>query len=79
MCAHSLLRLSTVGIDALRIRRIRKHLDFLAIDDQLLIQDNVLHQLSEKSLEEALEERGMYVSVVCPSITRSHLMKPYLI
>ncbi|KAF9456627.1 hypothetical protein BDZ94DRAFT_1275167 [Collybia nuda] len=57
-----LLRLSTVGIDSLRIRRIRNHLDFLAIDDQLLIQDNIFHRLSEKSIEEALEERGIIIS-----------------
>jgi LETM1-like protein len=56
-----LLRLSTVGFNALRIRRIRRHVEFLAVDDQLLLQDGLLGQLSEKDLDEALEERGMSV------------------
>ncbi|KAF5386050.1 hypothetical protein D9615_002428 [Tricholomella constricta] len=53
------LRLSTVGFDALRIRRIRNHLEFLAVDDQLLVQDKLLQRLSLKGLEEALLERGL--------------------
>lgn len=57
--AYRLLRLSTVGVDALRIRRIRQHLKHIAIDDALLLQDDLLHSLSEKELDEALEERGM--------------------
>ncbi|KAF9451264.1 hypothetical protein P691DRAFT_796989 [Macrolepiota fuliginosa MF-IS2] len=52
-----LLGLSTIGFDALRIHRIRHHLDFLAEDDRLLLQDNPV--LSEKELTEALEERGI--------------------
>ncbi|GLB37235.1 putative LETM1-like protein [Lyophyllum shimeji] len=54
-----LLRLSTIGFDALRIRRIRNHLQFIAEDDRLLIQDDLLHRLSPKGLEEALQERGI--------------------
>lgn len=54
-----LLRLSTAGFNALRIRRIKRHVEFLAIDDQLLLQDGLLGQLSEKDLDQALEERGM--------------------
>ncbi|KAG6862289.1 hypothetical protein C0995_015986 [Termitomyces sp. Mi166 len=53
------LRLSTVGIDALRIRRIQNHLRFIAEDDRLLIQDALLDDLSPKELEETLGERGM--------------------
>lgn len=34
-------------------------MEFLAVDDQLLLQDDLLGQLSEKDLDEALEERGM--------------------
>lgn len=52
-----LLGLSTLGVDALRIHRIRRRLNFLAEDDRLLIQDKP--NLSEKELAEALEERGM--------------------
>lgn len=54
---YSILRLSTIGIDFLRIRRIRQRLSFLAEDDQLLLRDQP--SLSEKDLNEALEERGM--------------------
>lgn len=56
-CLSRLLGLSTIGIDALRIRRIRHHLNFLAEDDRLLLQDTP--KLSEKELTEALEERGL--------------------
>ncbi|KAG6829554.1 hypothetical protein H0H92_004223 [Tricholoma furcatifolium] len=54
-----LLRLSTTGIDFLRIRRIRSHLQFLAQDDKLLVQDTLLDKLSPKELEQTLGERGM--------------------
>ncbi|KAG6820879.1 hypothetical protein H0H93_010223 [Arthromyces matolae] len=53
------LRLSTSGIDALRIRRIRNHFEFIAEDDRLLLQDDLINQLSTKELEEILGERGM--------------------
>ncbi|KXN90208.1 hypothetical protein AN958_04698 [Leucoagaricus sp. SymC.cos] len=53
----SLLGLSTLGFDALRIHRIRRRLEFLAEDDRLLLQDKP--KLSEKELTEALEERGL--------------------
>ena len=59
--ALRLLKLSTVGFTAFRIRRIRHHLEFLAVDDRLLLQDSLLGRLSEKDLDEALEERGMSV------------------
>ncbi|KAF4621012.1 hypothetical protein D9613_000592 [Agrocybe pediades] len=52
-----LLGLSTIGIDFLRIRRIRHRLEFITRDDQLLLQDN--KQLSQRELIEALEERGI--------------------
>ncbi|KAG6854058.1 hypothetical protein C0991_011036 [Blastosporella zonata] len=58
------LRISTVGIDALRIRRIQNHLRFIAEDDQLLVQDKLLDKLSPKDLEETLGERGMYASIL---------------
>jgi LETM1 and EF-hand domain-containing protein 1 len=54
---YSILRLSTIGIDVLRMRRIRQRLSFIAEDDQFLLRDQP--SLSEKDLNEALEERGM--------------------
>ncbi|KAF8813624.1 hypothetical protein BYT27DRAFT_7083804 [Phlegmacium glaucopus] len=52
-----LLGLSTIGINALRIRRIRRHLEFITRDDQLLMQHTA--SLSHRELQEALEERGI--------------------
>ncbi|KAF8894920.1 hypothetical protein CPB84DRAFT_1782640 [Gymnopilus junonius] len=52
-----LLGLSTIGFDALRIRRIQRRLEFITRDDQLLLQDN--KKLSGRELVEALEERGI--------------------
>ncbi|KAF6760010.1 hypothetical protein DFP72DRAFT_1096101 [Ephemerocybe angulata] len=56
----SLLGLSTLGPDALRLRRIRKHLEFIAEDDSLLLKDQL--QLSERDLTDALAERGLLLS-----------------
>ena len=53
----SLLGLSSLGFDFLRIRRIRQHLQFIAEDDKLLIQDGA--QLSDSELTETLAERGL--------------------
>lgn len=53
-----MLRLATVGIDAIRIRRIRNHLQFITLDDNLLLRDNALENLSAREVNEALEERG---------------------
>ncbi|KAJ2936563.1 hypothetical protein H1R20_g540, partial [Candolleomyces eurysporus] len=55
----SLLGLSTLGIDFLRTRRIRQHLQFIAEDDKLLIQDGA--QLSDNELTETLAERGLFL------------------
>jgi hypothetical protein len=54
-----LLGLTAFGFDALRIYRIRHHLDFLAEDDRFLLQDKP--QLSQRELIQALEERGLCV------------------
>ncbi|KAF8629111.1 hypothetical protein AX17_005697 [Amanita inopinata Kibby_2008] len=54
-----ILRLSTIGTDTLRIRRIRQHLAFIREDDILLLRNRI--PLSEKELNEALEERGIIV------------------
>lgn len=58
----SLLGISTIGIDFLRIRRIKRHLDFITRDDMLLAQNDASKYLSAHDLKEAVEERGMYVS-----------------
>jgi len=52
-----LLGLPTIGIDMLRIWRIRRHLEFVTRDDQLLMQHTV--SLSHRELQEALTERGI--------------------
>ncbi|KAF9007974.1 hypothetical protein BDQ17DRAFT_1275913, partial [Cyathus striatus] len=51
-----LLSLSTFGGNALRIRRISRHLQTVAADDKLILQDNL--KLSEEELDDALFERG---------------------
>ncbi|KAF8629939.1 hypothetical protein AX15_003178 [Amanita polypyramis BW_CC] len=54
-----ILRISTVGPDIMRIRRIRQRLFFIAEDDQFLLRGH--SPLSERELNEALEERGIFV------------------
>ncbi|KAJ7497132.1 hypothetical protein FB451DRAFT_1210250 [Mycena latifolia] len=53
-----LLRLSTIGIDALRIQRIRSHLTFIEKDDSLLSKEG-LHGLTPQDILQALHERGI--------------------
>ncbi|KAF8197953.1 hypothetical protein BJ912DRAFT_922670 [Pholiota molesta] len=60
--------LSTIGIDALRMRRIQKHLAFITRDDEKLLRDNT--PLSRRALVEALEERGIRTS---PNLTHEQL------
>jgi LETM1 and EF-hand domain-containing protein 1 len=54
-----LLRLSSLGPNKLRISRIRRHLEWIAKDDALLIQEGMGQQLSHPELDEALLERGI--------------------
>ncbi|KAG2015947.1 hypothetical protein CC2G_009165 [Coprinopsis cinerea AmutBmut pab1-1] len=56
----SVLGLSTLGMDALRIRRIRQRLTFITEDDSLLMQDHAT--LSDHEVKEALAERGLFPS-----------------
>ncbi|KAJ7078912.1 hypothetical protein B0H15DRAFT_859709 [Mycena belliarum] len=53
-----LLRLSTFGIDSLRIQRIRRHLAHVEKDDALLTKEG-LRGLSPQDLLQALHERGI--------------------
>lgn len=75
MC--SLLGLSTLGVDALRIRRVRKHLEFIAEDDALLLQDAEV-KLGEKALVEALGERGLLLSKATSSSSQDALLQQWL-
>ncbi|PPQ65014.1 hypothetical protein CVT26_015723 [Gymnopilus dilepis] len=68
-----LLGLSTIGFDALRIRRIRRHLEFITRDDQLLLQDN--KTLSHREVVEALEERGIASQNMSPADAQSRLSR----
>ncbi|KAF8972955.1 hypothetical protein BDZ97DRAFT_1912558 [Flammula alnicola] len=63
-----LLGLSTIGLDILRMRRIRRHLEFITRDDQMLLRDT--RTLSRRELTEALEERGIRTS---PAMTHKDL------
>ncbi|KIM45169.1 hypothetical protein M413DRAFT_441850 [Hebeloma cylindrosporum] len=66
-----LLGLSTIGIDYLRIRRIRRHLEFITRDDQLLLQSK--NTLSPQELSDALRERGMLNHGLQPKDLQSRL------
>ncbi|KAK2467788.1 hypothetical protein APHAL10511_000083 [Amanita phalloides] len=66
-----ILRLSTFGIDALRVRRIHQRLSFIAEDDRLLLRDQP--SLSERDLNEALEERGILIQGLSLKAKRSLL------
>lgn len=68
-----LLGLSTAGFDFLRIRRVKHHLQFLAEDDYLLLQDNLIGRLSESSLDEALQERGVIIQGLTMKAKESRL------
>ena len=58
-----LLGHSSWGFSALRLRRIQRHLQQVAEDDALLIQEDMGKHLSQAELQAALDERGMYVEI----------------
>ncbi|KAJ8457007.1 hypothetical protein ONZ45_g18490 [Pleurotus djamor] len=70
---HRILRLSTLGPDMLRLRRIRNHLQFIAEDDKLLIQEDMGASLRPDQLRSALEERGLLFSEISPRDQRERL------
>jgi LETM1 and EF-hand domain-containing protein 1 len=43
----------------MRIRRIRRHMEYIARDDELLTTEDMGASLSPSELAEALQERGM--------------------
>ncbi|CAL1707995.1 unnamed protein product [Somion occarium] len=53
------LGLSTFAPRPIRIRRVKRHLNFISEDDALLIRENGILSLSEADLRDALEERGL--------------------
>jgi len=59
MCRILGLSSLSLGFDAIRIRRVRRHLQFIGQDDQLISQDNLVGCLSERDLDQALRERGI--------------------
>ena len=59
MKRRRMFSLSTFGIPAIRMRRIKKHLARVAADDALLIRENFAGRLTAHELREALEERGV--------------------
>ena len=60
-----MLSLSTFGFPALRALRISRHLQYVAADDALLRSEDMGERLTEPEVLEALEERGMCVSISC--------------
>ncbi|KIY48047.1 hypothetical protein FISHEDRAFT_44066, partial [Fistulina hepatica ATCC 64428] len=60
-----LLRLSDRPLDFWRIFQLRDHLQHLAMDDQLLLNEGILTKktLTTTEVDAALEERGLYVII----------------
>lgn len=54
-----LLRLPSWGPSTLRIRRIRRHLEHLAKDDEVLMREDMGARLTPPELVEALHDRGI--------------------
>ncbi|KAH6914121.1 hypothetical protein BKA70DRAFT_1558131 [Coprinopsis sp. MPI-PUGE-AT-0042] len=72
----SVLGLSTLGVDALRIRRIRKHLEFISQDDMHLNEGQV--KLSDTEVKEALAERGLLLSLKASLNEKQNLLSWWL-
>lgn len=58
---HSVLSLSTWGLNFNRRWRIERHLKSVVVDDELLTKEGMGDRLTHPELREALWERGMYV------------------
>jgi len=43
----------------MRVRRIRRHMEFISSDDELLTREDMGTNLSFSELTEALQERGL--------------------
>ena len=57
LCA--VLRISTMGPDILRRRRLNKHLELVRNDDEMLAKEDMGARLGDSEVVEALEERGI--------------------
>jgi hypothetical protein len=57
----SVLSLSTLGPAQLKMNRLKRHFQRIAEDDILLIKEGMDQRLTLTELQEALDERGLYV------------------
>jgi hypothetical protein len=71
LCA--VLRISTMGPDVLRRRRIAKQLEVLQKDDERLQSEDMGALLSDAEVNEALEERGVTFGGLSPTEARNRL------
>lgn len=65
----SILNLSTFGPPLVRRSRLTRHLRRISQDDVLLEQEGLGQRLTLPELQEALDERGLYVVDVISSLT----------
>ncbi|KAI8969574.1 hypothetical protein BD414DRAFT_510907 [Trametes punicea] len=70
---NGLLSLSTFGPPPMRLRRIKKHLQAIAADDELLLHEDAGERLSVEELREALEERGIVTEGLSTDAMRARL------
>ncbi|TFY67236.1 hypothetical protein EVJ58_g1752 [Rhodofomes roseus] len=70
---NGILALPTIGLDALRFRRLHQHLMAIAEDDVLLKRESLGQSLNQERLREALEERGIITDGVSPTTWHARL------
>jgi hypothetical protein len=72
----SVLSLSTFGPPPVRRSRLTRHLQRISQDDALLEQEGLGQRLTLPELQEALDERGLYVMIVdSPRTCANHLIQ----
>lgn len=59
MALCAVLRISTMGPDILRRRRLNKHMELVRNDDEMLAKEDMGARLGDSEVVQALEERGM--------------------
>ncbi|KAI0717228.1 hypothetical protein C8T65DRAFT_641772 [Cerioporus squamosus] len=64
---------SSFGIPAMRVRRVKKHLNTITEDDVLLVRENHGEWLTALELREALEERGIVTEGLTTDDMRARL------
>ncbi|CCM00697.1 uncharacterized protein FIBRA_02736 [Fibroporia radiculosa] len=70
---NGVLSLSTLGPNALRMRRLRQHLSAIAQDDALLRHESFGKMLSHAELRDAIEERGIITEGLSPKLWEARL------